>query len=152
MLSTCLLSDASLCLAGLNVDATVCMSAQGVGWILQGRTGCVNFATRLRTWRISSISYVVAQLTVMLDKSMPVFFNRHSLFQTVSLTPNQMHVTTVAVSSESVFHIGNVLSPPPPPYHLMLVFSLLALCWSPGLLHKNMKVKANGTLVTPAGL
>ena len=38
MLSTCLLSDVSQiegCLAGLDVDAMVCMLTQGDGWILE---------------------------------------------------------------------------------------------------------------------
>ena len=52
--------------------------------------------------------YLVAQLTVMLDKSMPVFFSRPSLFQTFSQTLNQMHVV---VFSESVFHVGKFLYP-----------------------------------------
>ena len=68
MLSTCFLSDVLLiegCLAGLDVDAMVCILTQGDGWILKGRTGCVRFATHLRTSRMSSISCLVAQLTVM---------------------------------------------------------------------------------------
>ena len=79
MLSTCLLSDVFQiegCLAGLDVGAMVCMLTQGDGWILKGRTGCVRCATHLGTWKMSSISCLVAQLTVMLDKSMPVFFSR----------------------------------------------------------------------------
>ena len=67
------------------------------------------FATHLRTWKMSSISCLVAQLTVMLDKSMPVFFSRPFLSQTFSLTLNQMHVM---VFSESVFHVENLLYPP----------------------------------------
>ena len=69
MLSTCLLSDVFQiegCLAGLDVDATVCMCTQGDGWIPKGRIGCVRFATHLRTWRMNSISCLVAQLIVML--------------------------------------------------------------------------------------
>ena len=81
MLSTCLLSDVLQiegCLAGLDVDATACMWTQGNGctWIPKGRIGCVRFATHLRTWRMKIISCLVAQLTVILDKSMPVFFSR----------------------------------------------------------------------------
>ena len=64
------------CLAGFDVDAMVCMLTQSNGWILKGNTGCVRFATHLRMWRMSSISCIVAQLIVMLDKSMPVFFSR----------------------------------------------------------------------------
>ena len=56
------------CLAGLDVGAMVCMLTQGDGWILKGRTGCVRCATHLGTWKMSSISCLVAQLTVMLDK------------------------------------------------------------------------------------
>ena len=58
---------------------------------------------------MSSISCLVAQLTVMLDKSMPVLFSRPLLSQTFSLTLNQMHVV---VFSESVFHLENLLYPP----------------------------------------
>ena len=97
MLSTCLLSDVFQiegCLAGLDVGAMVCMLTQGDGWILKGRTGCVRCATHLGTWKMSSISCLVAQLTVMLDKSMPVFFSRPLLSQTFSLTLNQMHVVS----------------------------------------------------------
>ena len=50
--------------------------------------------------KMSSISCLVAQLTVMLDKSMPVFFNRPFLSQTFPLTLNPVHVV---VFSESVF-------------------------------------------------
>ena len=95
MLSTCLLSDVLQiegCLAGLDVGAMVCMLTQGHGWILKGRTGCVRCATHLGTWKMSSISCLVAQLTVILDKSMPVFFSRPLLSQTFSLTLNQMHL------------------------------------------------------------
>ena len=95
MLNTCLLSDVSQiegCLAGFDADAMVCMLTQGDGWILNGRTGCVRFATHLRTWRMSSISCLVAQLTVMLDKSMPGFFNMPFLFHTFSLTLKQILV------------------------------------------------------------
>ena len=80
MLSTCLLSDVSQIEgspASLDLDAMVCMLTQGDGWILKARTGCVRFATHLRTWRISSISCLVAQLTVMCDK----FCKYASLFQ-----------------------------------------------------------------------
>ena len=41
---------------------------------------------------MSSISCLVAQLTVMLDKSWPVFSSRPFLFQMFSLTLNQTHV------------------------------------------------------------
>ena len=59
---------------------------------------------------MSSISCLVAQLAVMLDKSMPVFFSRpFFLSRTFSLTLNQMHVV---VFSESVFHLVNLLYPP----------------------------------------
>ena len=79
MLSTCLLSDVFQiegCLAGLDVGAMVCMLTQGDGWILKGRTGCVRCATHLGTWKMSSISCLVAQLTVM------AFRQKHaSLFQ-----------------------------------------------------------------------
>ena len=73
MLSTSLLSDVFQiegCLTGLDVGAMVCMLTQGNGWTLKGRTGCV------RTWKMNSISCLVAQLTVTLDNSMPVFFSR----------------------------------------------------------------------------
>ena len=119
------------CLAGLDVGAMVCMLPQGDGWILKGRTGCVRCATHLGTWKMSSISCLVAQLTVMLDKSMPVFFSRPLLSQTFSLTLNQMHVV---VFSESVFHLENLLYPPDISMNacLCVVFCLLAPCWSPG--------------------
>ena len=58
---------------------------------------------------MSSISCIVAQLTVTLDKSMPVFFSRPFQSQTFSLTLNQMHV---GVFSDSVFHLENLLFPP----------------------------------------
>ena len=45
----------------------------------------------------------------MLHKSMPVFFSRPLLSQTLSLTLNQMHVV---VFSESVFHLENLLYAP----------------------------------------
>ena len=133
MLSTCLLSDVSQidgCLAGLDVGAMVCMLTQGGGWILKGRTGCVRFATHLRTctstWRMSSISCLVAQLTVMLDKSMPVLFSKPFLSQTFSLTLNQMHVV---VSSESVFHVENPLYSPDISFTAFYV--LYSVCWPP---------------------
>ena len=83
------------------------------------------------SWKTSSISCLVAQLTVMLDKSMPVFFSRPLLSQTFSLTLNQMHVV---VFSESVFHLENLLYPPDISMNacLCVVFCLLAPCWSPG--------------------
>ena len=70
---------------------------------------------------MSSISCLVAQLTVMLHKSMPVFFSRPFLFQASSLTLNQMHVV---VLSESVCHVGNLLYPPD-----MLFDVLNSVCW-----------------------
>ena len=70
---------------------------------------------------MSSISFLVAQLTVMLDKSMPVFFSRPLLSQTFALTLNQMHVV---IFSESVFHLENLLYPPD-----MLVYVLYSVCW-----------------------
>ena len=107
----------------------VCMLTQGDGWILNGRTGCVRFATHLRTWRMSSISCLVDQLTVMLDKSMPVFFNMPFLFHTFSLTLKQM-----LVFSEGVFHIGNLLYQPDILFSafLYVVLCLLAPSRSPG--------------------
>ena len=54
--------------------------------------------------KVSSISCLIAQLTVMLGQSMPVFFSRPFLSRTFSLTLNQMHVV---VFSESVFHVEN---------------------------------------------
>ena len=131
---TCLLSDVFQiegCLAGLDVGAMVCMLTQGDGWILKGRTGCVRCATHLGTWKMSSISCLVAQLTVMLDKSMPVFFSRPLLSQTFSLTLNQMHVV---VSPETVFHLENLMYPPDISMNacLYVVSCLLAPGWSPG--------------------
>ena len=111
---------------------------QGDGWILKGRTGCVRCTTHLGTWKMSSISCLVAQLTVILDKRMPVFFSRPLLSQTFSLTLIQIHVV---VFSESVFHLENLLYPPDISMNacLCIVFCLLAPCWSPG--HQNIKVK-----------
>ena len=57
---------------------------------------------------MSSISSLVAQLTLMLDKSMIVFYSRPFLFQTSSLTVSQMHVV---VFSESLFHVGSLPCP-----------------------------------------
>ena len=111
MLSTCILSGVFQmegCLADLDVDAMVCMLTQGDGWRLKVKTGCVRFATHLRTLRMSSISCLVAQLAVMLDKSMPVFCTKPFLSQTFSLTLNLMHVV---VFSESVFHVESLLYP-----------------------------------------
>ena len=69
---------------------------------------------------------------------MPIFFNRPFLFRTFSLTVNQMHV---AIFSESVFHVGNLLYPSDIllSVFLCVVLCLLAPCWSPG--HSNIKVK-----------
>ena len=75
---------------------------------------------------MSSISCLVAQLTVMLDKSMPVFFNMPFLFPTFSLTLNQMHVV---VFSEIVFHIGNLLYQPDILSSAFLYVVLV--CWPP---------------------
>ena len=74
---------------------------------------------------MSSISCLVAQLTVMLDKSMPDFFSRPLLSQTFSLTLNQMHVV---VFSESVFHLENLLYPPD---ISMNAYVLYSVCWPP---------------------
>ena len=79
----------------------------------------------LRMWRMNSISCLVAQLTVMLDKSVPVYFSRPFLFQTFSATLNQMHVV---VFSESVFHVGNPLYP----HDISLsTYILYSVCWPP---------------------
>ena len=134
MLSTCLLSDAFQiegCLAALDVDAMVCMWTQGNGWKLKGRIGCVRFATHLKTWRMNSISCLVAQLTVMLDKSMPVYFSRPFLFQTFSPTLNQMHVV---VFSKSVFHVGN---PADIPFSTYILYSV-----GPQLVPRTLNIKS----------
>ena len=104
-------------------------------WENTGRTGCVRFATHLRTCRMSSISCLVAQFTVMLKKSMPVFFSRPFLSQTSSLTLNQIHVVG---SSQSVFHIENQLYPPDISF-VCVVHCLLAPCWST-LKHKSISI------------
>ena len=80
---------------------------------------------------MSSNFCLVAQLTVMLDKSMPVFFSRPLLSQTFSLTLNQVHVV---VFSKSVYHLEYLLYPPDISLNacLYVVFCLLAPCWSPG--------------------
>ena len=85
---------------------------------------------------MSSISCIVAQLTVTLDKSMPVFFSRPFQSQTFSLTLNQMHV---GVFSDSVFHLENLLFPPDISLNacLCVVFCLLAP-WT--LQHKSKSV------------
>jgi len=119
MLSTCRLSDVSEkedCSAALDVDAMVCM---------------------VKTWRMSSISSLVAQLTVMLDKSMIVFYSRPFLFQTSSLTLSQMHVV---VFSESLFHVGSLPYPTDMSFSafLSVVLCLLAPCWSHKI-NKNIK-------------
>ena len=69
---------------------------------------------------MSSISCLVNQLTVMLDKSMPVFFSSD-----ISLPLNQMHVV---VFSESVFDIQNLLYPPDISFSAVYV---LSVCWLP---------------------
>ena len=88
---------------------------------------------------MTSFSCLVVQLTVMLDRSMPVFFSRPFLSQTFSPTLNQMHVV---VFSESVFHVEILLHPPDISLSacLCVVSCLLAPCWSSG--HANMKVKS----------
>ena len=58
---------------------------------------------------MSNISCLLAQLTVMLDKSMSVFSSRVFLSQPFSLILNQMHVV---VFSEIVFLVENLLYPP----------------------------------------
>ena len=131
-------------------NAVVCMLTHGSGpcvrySILKGRTGCVRFATHLRTWRMSSISCLVAQLTVMSDQSRPVFFSRPFLSQIFSLTLNQTHVV---VLSQSGVHVENLLFPPDISFSAILcdVLCLLAPCWSPG--HQNIKLKKrNGSPV-----
>ena len=72
-----------------------------------------------------------AQLTVMLDKSMPIFSSRPFLCQTFSLTLNQMHVV---VFSENAIHVGNLLHLPDISFSafICIVLCLLAPCWSPG--------------------
>ena len=77
-------------------------------------------------WRMSSISCLVAQLTVMSGKNMPIFFSRPFVFQTFSLTLNQMHVM---VSSETVFHLGIYCIHLT--YSLMLFNVLYSVCWPP---------------------
>ena len=74
---------------------------------------------------------LVAQLTVMLDKSMPVVSSMPFLFQTFSHTLNQMHVV---VFSESILHVGNLLYQPDTlsTAFLYVVLCLLAPCWPPG--------------------
>ena len=80
---------------------------------------------------MSSISCLVAQLTVMSHKSLPIFSSRPFLCQTFSPTLNQMHVV---VFSENVFHVGILLHPPDISFSafLCVVLCLLAPCWSPG--------------------
>ena len=58
----------------------VCMVTKDDGWILKGRTGCVRYATHVKTWRMSSISSLVAQLTVMLDKKYDSLLNLQQAF------------------------------------------------------------------------
>ena len=69
---------------------------------LHMRSKGVRYATHLRKSKMSSISCLVAQLTVTLDKRMLVFFSRPFLSQTFSLTLIEMHVV---VFSESVIHL-----------------------------------------------
>ena len=55
------------CLAGLDVDAMVCMLTQGDGWTLIGRTGCIRCATHDDAswmWRTNSTSCLIAQLMI----------------------------------------------------------------------------------------
>ena len=88
--------------------------------------GCKEGVYTFRLLLMSSICCLVAQLTVMSDKSMPVFFSGPFLSQTFSRRPfplNQMHVV---VFSESDFHVEHLLYPPD------IVLCLLAPCWSPG--------------------
>ena len=110
MLSTCLLSDVSqierllsrfrCACHGLHVD-----TGQWVDTKREDRLCQVKLCHSSKDVEVSSIFCLVAQLTViiMLD-SMPVFFfcSMPFLFQTFSLTLNQMHVV---VSSEGVFHV-----------------------------------------------
>ena len=64
----------------------------------------------------------------MLDKSMPAFFSRPFLSQTFSLILNQMH-DIVVISSESVFHLENLLYPPD--ISLSAFCALYSVCWPP---------------------
>ena len=75
----------------------------------------------------------------MLDKSMPVFSNMPSLFQTFSLTLNQMHVV---VFSESVFHIGNLLYQPDILFSAFLHFICCTLSVGPQLVPRTLKHKS----------
>ena len=84
---------------------------------------------------MNSISCLVAQLTVILDKSMPVFFSRPFLFQTFSPTLNRMHVV---VFSKSVFHVGNPLYPPDIPFVLIPC----ARSVGPQLLPRTLNIKS----------
>ena len=79
--------------------------------------------------------HFLTQLTVMLDKSMSVFFSRPYCLRLFSLTLNQLDLQMhVVVFSESVFHLENLLYPPDISMNacLCVVFCLLAPCWSPG--------------------
>ena len=49
---------------------------------------------------MSSISCLVAHLTVMLDKSMPVCFSRPLLSQTFCLTLNQLQSTALSIEDK----------------------------------------------------
>ena len=57
---------------------------------------------------MSTISCLIAQLMVMLEKSKIVFFSRPLLLQTSSIILSQMHVV---VFSERVLHVGSLLYP-----------------------------------------
>ena len=88
----------------------------------------------VRTWRMSSISCVVIQLTVMVDKSMPVLFSRPFLTQTFSL--NQMQCGGILKECfsrrNSIVSAGHIIQ-----CFLCVVLCLPTACWSPG--HENMK-------------
>ena len=94
IMSTCLLSDVFRtegCLAGLDIYRCGChgLHVDTGRWVDTKRTGCVRFATHLRTWRMSSISCLVAQFTVMSDESMPSLFQQaFSKFSDTNSEPN----------------------------------------------------------------
>ena len=89
---------------------------------------------------MSSISCLVAQLTVMLDRNMPIFSSRPFLRQTFSLTLNQMHVV---LFSENVFHVGNLLHPPDISFSAFLMCnSSSTLSVGPLLVPRTLKQKS----------
>ena len=72
--------------------------------------GCVKFATHLTTWRLSSISCIVAQLTVMLDTSTLLQLDT-VLEQKYACLSQQYAFSDFFTNSSTFSHVGDLLYP-----------------------------------------